>query len=375
MYEVLALSMELAGRPRAQIERVVLSLNDFGSADYRSMIYSAAYLTRFDRRAAALRLYREASNLAPERPEPYILGLKHARHLRDADAVRWAACGILAHAWTRDYAELHHEAENAALEAEQWERRAGNAAAADEIRSAIAQAQRRDVTILLKWSGNGDLDLIVEEPGGTVCSFQDRETTAGGVLTHDGYGPEQDNCYEEYVCAFGRPGEYRIRVRHAWGKIVGRRATLTIVRNGADGAPQTETRSIMIGDGDAIVDLSLQNGRRTAPRSVSTMSLPTRRDDRLLAGNRNRIRDPNVRGAALREFNESRRQIANRPGAVGFQPIVQIVPEGAQMAGSAVVSADRRYVRISVAPMFSTLVDVFPFSIIGPTGGNQQPAP
>ena len=44
------------------------------------------------------------------------------------------------------------------------------------------------------------------------------------MLTHDGYGPMPANCYEEYVCAFGPPGDYHLRVRRAWGKIVGDRA-------------------------------------------------------------------------------------------------------------------------------------------------------
>lgn len=369
MYEVLALSMELAGRPKEQIERVVLSLSDFGGADFQSMMFSAAYLTRFDRRAAALRMYREASKLAPEQPEPYLMALPHARHLRDAQAVSWAACGILSYAWTRDYAALHHDAENAALEAEQWARRAGDAAQADAIKATLAEAQRRDIVLRLTWSGKGDLDLIVEEPTGTVCSFEERETSGGGVLTHDGYGPSQPNCYEEYICAYGRPGVYRVRVRHAWGDIVGRRATLTITRDTGGASPQTETRTVTLQEGDAVIELSLDAGRRKDQRAVSTLDIPTDFDLRRIARQNAVLRDTRVRQAAVEEFNESRVQMARRAGAVGYQPIIQIIPEGAQASGSAVVSADRRYVRLSMVPLFSNVTDVFPFSFIGPTGG------
>ena len=371
MYEVLALSMELAGRPREQIERVVLSLSDFGGADFSSMMFSAAYLTRFDRRAAALRLYREASKLAPEQPEPYLLGLPHARHLRDAAAVRWAACGTLSYGWTSDYASLHHDAENAALEAEQWARRAGDTALADSIKSNLAEALRRDVVIRLTWSGKGDLDMLVEEPTGTVCSFQERETSGGGVLTHDGYGPSQDNCFEEYICTYGRPGAYRIRVRHAWGDIVGRRATLVTTLDAGGPEPKTETRTVMLGDGDTIIDLSLTVGRRKEERTVSTLGISTDFDERRFART-GVLRDTAIRQAAAEEFRESRLQMARRAGAVGYQPVIEIIPEGAQVTAGAVVSADRRYVRLSMVPLFSNITDVIPFSFIGPTDGNGE---
>ena len=53
------------------------------------------------------------------------------------------------------------------------------------------------------------------------------------------------------------------------------------------------------------------------------------------------------------------------PGAVGYQPIIQVLPEGAQMGAIGVISADRRYVRISTAPTFSTIGDVQTFTFAG----------
>jgi len=46
MYEVLALTMQIAGRPQQEIDRVLLSRVDFTSTDVPSMLFSAAYLTR-----------------------------------------------------------------------------------------------------------------------------------------------------------------------------------------------------------------------------------------------------------------------------------------------------------------------------------------
>ncbi len=369
MYEVLALSMELAGRPREDIERVVLSLSDFGAADFDSMMYSAAYLTRFDRREAALRLYRQASQLAPERAEPYILALKHARHVRDADAVGWAACGILRFAWTRDYAELHRDAENAALEAEQWLRRDGDAAAADELKSSVAEAHARDLVLRLTWSGTADLDLIVEEPAGTVCSFENRDSPGGGVLTHDGYGPTAANCYEEYICAFGFRGDYRVRVQQSWGNAVGGRATLTMIRHAGTPQEQTQTRAIVLNDAEASIPIALDDGRRTGLKVVGTFDLPTRFDAAAFVERIPETTDPAIRQAALEEYEESRSRSSRRAAAVGYQPVVTIIPEGTQLTTGAVVSADRRYVRINATPVFSEIIDVFTFTFINGGGG------
>jgi uncharacterized membrane protein YgcG len=60
-----------------------------------------------------------------------------------------------------------------------------------------------------------------------------------------------------------------------------------------------------------------------------------------------------------------------RPG-VGYQPVITVLPEGAMMFASAVISADRRYVRISPFPQFSTIRSVTTFSI---QGGQTNTAP
>ena len=219
MYEALAASMEAAGRPRAEIERVVLSLADFGTADFGSLMFSAAYLVRLGREEAGLRLYREAARMLPEQSEPYVLGLRLARKLKDVDAIEWASAGVLQYAWGRDYQHLHREAENAAAEAIQSLRRGGNAERAASLAATLADARQRDLVVRLVWSGEADLDLHVEEPSRAVCSFQTPETPGGGVLVREGHGPVAANCREEYVCARGQSGEYRITVRHPFGKI------------------------------------------------------------------------------------------------------------------------------------------------------------
>jgi general secretion pathway protein D len=56
--------------------------------------------------------------------------------------------------------------------------------------------------------------------------------------------------------------------------------------------------------------------------------------------------------------------------SVGFQPQITVLPEGVQMTVQAVISADRRYVRLTVIPSFTAITDVQQFSFIGAAGGS-----
>ena len=59
--------------------------------------------------------------------------------------------------------------------------------------------------------------------------------------------------------------------------------------------------------------------------------------------------------------------------STGFQPVIAVIPEGITLDVTAVVSADRRFVRLTVSPIFSNITDVFTFSFVGgSTGGGQQ---
>ena len=58
-----------------------------------------------------------------------------------------------------------------------------------------------------------------------------------------------------------------------------------------------------------------------------------------------------------------------RSGAVGYQPIISTLPEGTNMFAQAVVSADRRYVRVTTVPLFSGVGQVTQFSTSSGGGG------
>lgn len=353
MYDVLALTMKIAGRPTSEIERVLLSRIDFSAVDVPSMLYSAAYLTRFGASAQALLLYRQASRLSPARPEPYALGLRLAVKLQDHDAIEWAATGTLTCVWSEDYQRRHDAALDAASDAESLLRKAGQSQRADRMVAAIAAARQRDLVLTLTWNGAGELDLQVEEPLGTICHFDNRQTRSGGALVHDGFGPVQRNCYEKYVCAFGAKGEYRVVINHVTGDIVGKRATLTVRRYLGTADEQVHSHPVVLDSRRKVVRVSLQQGRRekledAVPKVDSSF---------------HQARRGRGRPFRLGPSESSRQARARRREAgVGYTPLVSFVSEGVANTALAVVSGDRRYVRLTINSVFTSIVEMATFS-------------
>lgn len=53
-----------------------------------------------------------------------------------------------------------------------------------------------------------------------------------------------------------------------------------------------------------------------------------------------------------------------RGNAVGYQPVITTIPSGAFLSATSVISADRRYVRISLSPIFRDIRHVQTFNFI-----------
>lgn len=376
MYDVLALSMKIAKRPESDIKRVLFSRVDYSSTDVQSMMFSAAYLRSFGAKPEALRMYRQASKIDQTRPEPYVLGLQLARELRDYDAIKWSAPGILAFVWTGDHDRLHHQARDAAADAQRELIAAGNKDKAEEIATALREGIKRDLMLRLSWAGIGDVDLVVEEPLGTICSYQNPISRGGGILTHDGSGPIQKNCFEDYVCPFGVPGNYRIRVRHVWGNIVGKRAQLLVTRYQGTEYETTRKYSVQLDKDDSIVRVSLKRGRR---KELALFAIA--RPARTIGNSRQRttIRPSSDTRQSAAQFIRSRQRAARGGGpGVGYRPNITILNDGISLTAQAVVSADRRYVRLSMSPSFQSIIGVVQFSPVnngnaGGFGGGQIP--
>ena len=55
--------------------------------------------------------------------------------------------------------------------------------------------------------------------------------------------------------------------------------------------------------------------------------------------------------------------------AVGYTPIITTIPEGVTLSATAVVSADRRFVRLTLTPIFSSITSVFSYTFSGAGAG------
>ena len=375
MYDVLAMSMKVDGRSKEDIERVLLSRVDFTTTDIPNLLDSAIFLMALDGKAPAMRLCRQASELDPTLPQPYLMGLKLARDAKDHAAIEWASSGILMHTWTKDRERRHRDAEDAALEAIKQLEKAERTQEAARLKQSLAEALRRDLIVRIEWDGKGDLDLAVTEPFGTVCSAGEPLSAGGGVLVHDGFGTKSKDCFDEYVCVKGGSGSYRARISYVSGSvdanIVGKRCQLSITRHA--GSPMQSVEKIFVKLEKTTQDVSfeLKDGRRQqvgpAPTVEQAAKAPTRQEllAKLMTGNGNGI---GIYGQFMGGNGGAggqgivQTQAVPGNGAVGYRPVIGLIQEGVTLTTSAVVSADRRYVRMALTPVFNTLLELATFS-------------
>jgi hypothetical protein len=382
MYESLALATEAAGRPREDVDRALLSAADFASSPVELM-QLANYLARFGSDRQAIKLCRQLTRIDPANREAYALAMTVAARTDDAATLAWACPGVLSHEWPAEQQEIVVRAARLAKATIDSLEKAGGTTEVAAFRSAVDRALVRDVVIDLSWTGDADIDVLVEEPAGTVCSLSSPRSSSGGVLLGDdnAVSPAGDATrHERYVATEAFPGEYRILVRRAWGKVTADTVTAEItIRRGTD-REQTLRRQIRMGADDQFLSVNVPEGRRMEPlfdaqiaqdveaqqsigKTVLAQQLAAIADPAVsqsMSQSRGGSTGPGPTGAGVPFFGN---------GAVGYQPIITTLPEGTNLAARAVVSADRRYVRITATPLFSGVGQVTQFNFSGAGAG------
>jgi hypothetical protein len=381
MYEGLALALEAAGRDTAEIERALLSAVDF-AVDADQLMYIAIQLAGRGLNERALKLLRQVADVEPARYEPFMHGIKIAQQLDDVDAIRWATAGVLSRAWPKDKAHLWQNAHRLATATLEQLKAAGQDDEAKAFEASINEALIRDCLVVVRWTGDADIDLIVEEPEGGICSFREPHSQAGGLMLGDVFpglttDEDADGSVEIYVCPKAFNGDYQMLVRRVWGEVTADKVTVDIHKNLNTDRYEHIHLQIPISEKDALVKFDLNAGRRTQSLSDAQLAnatdkqLKVRRD--LISKQLGALTDR----SSLADFLVSRRdrmpEDGNRqpfagPDTVGFQPVIVTLPEGAMMSGTAVISADRRYVRFSGQPLFSGVTEVNIFNTS--TGAN-----
>ncbi|HEX4129628.1 MAG TPA: hypothetical protein VHZ24_06265 [Pirellulales bacterium] len=394
MYEALGLAMQASGAVPADVERALMSALDMSTRP-SDMIYVAEYMARAmpgnrPIELRALKLYRQASLLEPTRVEPLVQGLALAQRLNDLEGIQWTTVGILSQAWTRQQQEIAQLAARVATAAYEQLKAEGKQDEAAKFKQALDDAQVRDCVVTVSWTGEADIDLLVEEPSGAVCSFRNPRSTGGGVMLGDSTATADDRAAgitsESYICPQGFNGTYKMLLRRVWGKpTVNRVAVEYRVHRGS---PQEKVirKQISLVDGEAAVAFELQNGRRAQPLeqeqvanavagqlAVGKAILAQQAGQQVAAQQVNQqlnaISDPGVLGGyyggGVGNFTR---------GAVGYQPVIITLPTGTNFSATTVVAADRRYVRTTATPFFSSIPQVNTFNYSAGSSGTSNGA-
>ncbi|HEX7376762.1 MAG TPA: vWA domain-containing protein, partial [Pirellulales bacterium] len=402
MYESLSIALQSDRRPPDEIERVLLSVLDFASNPVEVM-YLAQYMARSGLEKRALQLFQQVSQVLPFAPQPYVAGLQLAQKLDDLEGIEWATLGILSQPWPQQQMQIWDSGKNAASALLERLRSENRKDEAKEYKRKIDEALIRDLVVVLSWNGEADVDLLVEEPAGSVCSFRIPRTLSGGIMLGDTVARSKkeelkaEGAQEAYVLPKGFNGDYRVLVRRVWGKVAANKVTVDVIWHYWTKQERIEHKQIDLSGDEALCVVPLEGGRRTEPLEQQQLANAVANQVALQwfwhalyqqqlsinGGNQadvNRQINAQTDYSAVGSMAKARGKQIGGPGRLdrvnpffvrgvaGYQPSISSFPQGAMMFTSAVVSADRRYVRVSPIPFFSEITQVNTFNYF--TGAN-----
>jgi hypothetical protein len=278
------------------------------------------------------------------------------------DAVHWASVNLLGRDWPADGIDYHGQTKDRLGKIAKQLAEAGRKADAEKLQTVATGEKTRDLVVELLWQGKqSDLDLVVIEPAGSVCSATHRRTVGGGVLKSDVLVQGEDRS-EVYTNAQALPGTYTLTVNPVLGtldgrqKAIGNRATLKVVKHQGTDRESVEIHSVNLAD-PRPVEIKLEGGSRTelatVPVEANVAQLTTTQAARSPYG---------PSGIQSGAGGSSRASVTNPVSAQAALPAVSPtvetrVPGIAQgMPGlrvEASLSADRRSVVLNANPVFT----------------------
>jgi uncharacterized membrane protein YgcG len=382
MYEAMALAMRADGRKDDDLERALLSAVDLAASE-DNLLVIASYMDNAGLHARALSLYRQFGDANPARPEPFIQGLVIAQRLNDIEAIQWACVGVLRHAWTGEYKAIGENAYRVGLATYERLLADGRKDEAQAFDAAVRKARQRDCVVLVTWTGEADIDLAVEEPAGSVVSQRQPRSTSGGVHLGDVSASDRGSgvkgLAEAYVCPEGFSGEYRVMLKNIWGRPTSGKVTIDIFSNYGTDREEVIHKQIPLGEKNAVVEFDLKEGRRKEAlpedQVANIAKIQNAANRAILAQQMAQIDESQVaRDFALALAMAERNGLGPfwRRGAVGYRPVITALPEGANFNSNAVISADRRYVRVAPSPTFSQVTEVSTFNFVTGNSTTQQ---
>jgi hypothetical protein len=391
MYEALSLAMQAAGWSKEEMERAAMSAVEFAQTPL-DLMYIAGYLEYIGLEKRAVQVLRQVAQIEPLMPEPYVQGLRLAKKLNDLEEIQWATVGILSQAWPKEQIEVWQKGVHAATETLAKLEAEKRTDEAKKYREALDKAVVRDCVLVVTWTGDADLDVLVEEPAGTVCSLRNRRTSSGGVMLGDcrsQAGQEHSGARSEvYVCPKGFSGMYKALVRRVWGDVTANRVKVDVFTHFQGGNQVRVTKTIVLEKDQAALQFELADGRRTESlkdrQIANSAAAHLVAQQKVLAQQLAASIDPDtLRNLALARNGYTPGGGVNpqdpdptfrliRPNAVGYEPQIMWIGEGAMCMVTAVISADRRYVRIAPAPNFQQIGQVNTFNTTTGASGSSQ---
>ncbi|MCL2745460.1 MAG: hypothetical protein FWE67_16590, partial [Planctomycetaceae bacterium] len=400
MYEALALSLYLIDAPQKEIERAVLSAADF-CENPLDLVNVGLFAHGVGLKQRAFLLYKQALEVLPPKNEFYAATLRLAQELNDEASIRWIALAILSIEWDGVdgglLAQNAYDTLNGLYHRMLKEKRDEEAKA---MENEAVDACRRDCIVTVQWTGDAGVDISVREPSDSFCWFGNPRTISGGLLKLkpvDAQGVRTGTLSEtsgtkqvSYVCPRGFNGRYTVVLHKDWGTPANNLVKVSVVTNGfcGQGVPR-QTETVELDANGTLVYFDLENGRRTETieeAALTETAMRTSAAEQHIARNDaiKRLADNSIvaqvggsgesssYGGYSGSGSGSRYMPWNTQSVVGYQPVITVLPDGTQLETNAVVSADRRYVRISPSPQFTSIRKVTPFNMSTGAGDSQQ---
>jgi tetratricopeptide (TPR) repeat protein len=269
-HDALALALQESQASSVEYERAALSAIDLDPTDSKAYLKAAQVAAQMKNHDLAMAFSKRAAAFAPDQPVAYANTLAFAEHATDVktDAVVWAARNLLKRDWTDTDGIDYHAQTKTRLEKLITKLNAAGQKT-DDLRKALAEQTQRDLVIELLWQGQADLDLIVAEPCGSVCSTTTRRTTGGGVMQCDILEQTNDrDRSEQYVAALAFKGTYKVTVKQAFGKPIGGTATLKVTRFKGTAKESHDLITVDL-DSSKPVEIQLDGGSRTELATIT----------------------------------------------------------------------------------------------------------
>ncbi|VTS02553.1 von willebrand factor type a : von Willebrand factor type A OS=Pirellula staleyi (strain ATCC 27377 / DSM 6068 / ICPB 4128) GN=Psta_2654 PE=4 SV=1: VWA_3 [Gemmata massiliana] len=273
-HEALAVALRASGASPSEVERASVSGIDLDPTSAKAYLGAARAEAELKNHDRAVSFCRRAAACSPEDPTPYANALAYADQASAVrtDAVMWAANGLLGRDWnTSDGIDYHQQARDRLPQLEARLKGAGQDTGA--LSEVLGEQTRRDLVIELQWQGNADLDLVVGEPTGSVCSSVHTRTTGGGVLKGDQLAQGADRS-EVYAAARAFSGVYAVSVKQAFGRPLGGSARIKVTRFQGTERQSVDLLEVPV-DGKG-VEVKLDGGSRTTLAVLSEEALSAR---------------------------------------------------------------------------------------------------